>query len=675
VRDRRNPEIILSRENLIRSIDYNLNPESGEIFFMRQIPAFDYLLNLVQVVAAYEHRGTGSSNYVLTGRASRTFGQIGLRVGASYINQQQAEIGAFQLGGIDLEKTLPRGGRLNFEAALSNGRFASGVNVFDFYNSDFGGQSSESAALERNGSAIHLQLDQPLPLFQSRLRADFQRSTAGFFNPFGASIAAGNQRLSIGLEMRPDAKNTFTLGLADERNNTSNVSNSRRTFSGLWSRAWRENLRTVIGFDHRQYSDALTTREVDSNLITAAVEYRPTNRLEISAKREQNLGEADPTYPDQTILAAKYQLNPNAKLFFTQRLAAAPITPIGDPTGTGFSSTGAKRETAFGIETRISRLGALSGRYQLENGSAGTDTFAVIGLQNRWAVSKKFSLEAGFERGFLMSGPGNSFNSGTFGGSWTPGDGFRTSARYELRDRNGLGQLLTVGAAGKIGENWTTLARGQWTRSNFNQRGSASSTLTGALAYRPLHSDKYALLLSYNNRAIAQTGALVNGVTQAALRDRTDTVSADGLYQVYSGLELYGRFATRFNGNGDNTNIYASALTYSGQLRVQQRVNNYLDLAAEGRSLMQPSSGTRRSSLGAELGFWVIPDIRFGLGYNFLGVREPVGPLGDTRGQSGFYFTITTKLSNLFNLFGTEAESPATPAEEPSKTGTNGAPK
>ena len=162
-------------------------------------------------------------------------------------------------------------------------------------------------------------------------------------------------------------------------------------------------------------------------------------------------------------------------------MAAAPITPIGDPTGIGFASTGSRRETAFGIETRISRLGFLSGRYQLENGTTGTDTFAVIGLQNRWSLNKEFSVEAGFERGFLMSGPGKSFNSVTFGGTWAPGDGFRTSARYELRDRNGLGQLFTIGTAGKIGENWTTLARGQWTRSNFNDRAGSSSTLTGAL--------------------------------------------------------------------------------------------------------------------------------------------------------------------------------------------------
>ena len=217
--------------------------------------------------------------------------------------------------------------------------------------------------------------------------------------------------------------------------------------------------------------------------------------------------------------------------------------------------------------------------------------------------------------------------------------------------------MLTLGAAGKIGDNWTTMARGQWTRSKFNDLGGSSSNLTGALAYRPPNSDKYALLFSYNQRAIIQSGVEIRGVQQAAMRDRSDTLSTDALYQVNSGLEIYGRYAMRFNGNGDNTNLYVSSLTYSGQVRAQQRINNYLDIAAEGRWLAQPASGTRRTSVGAELGYWVISDLRFGAGYNFTGVREPAGPLGFGQRRGGFYFNITTKLSHLFNLFGTTDKS------------------
>jgi hypothetical protein len=84
--------------------------------------------------------------------------------------------------------------------------------------------------------------------------------------------------------------------------------------------------------------------------------------------------------------------------------------------------------------------------------------------------------------------------------------------------------------------------------------------------------------------------------------------------------------------------------------------------------LFQPSSRTRRSSTGAELGFWILPDLRFGAGYNFAASREPLeNNLIPQR--RGFYFTITSKLSRLFDLFGTSKaglvqDSDAAPAEK-----------
>ncbi|HQU82246.1 MAG TPA: SdrD B-like domain-containing protein [Pyrinomonadaceae bacterium] len=651
IRDRRNPEIIVSRENLIRSVDYNLDSQTGEIFFLRPITAFDYGFNLIQIVALYEYRAEGGANYVYTARANKNFKSLGLRLGASYVNQQQETIGAFQLGGIDAEKTLWNGGKLSFETALSRGRFASGVNVFDFYNVENGFVESD-ASRARNGAAFSVRLDQPLPL-RSRLKADFTRSTENFYNPFGATVAAGNQRINAAFEFHPTAQRNFVFGFTDERNKTRNVNNSRLTFSALWSEQWRENLRTIVGFDHRIFNDNLSDRDVNSNLVTAGIEYRPTEKLELSVKREQNLTEADPTYPDQTTFAANYQIEKNTKLFFTQRLASAPITPIGDFSGSGFTATRARHETAIGIETKLKNFGALNGRYQLENGINGTDSFAVVGLQNRWNLNKEFGLEAGFERGFLLRGDGDSFNSGTLGFSWSPIEDFRATVRYELRDRNGFGQMFTLGAAGKIGDNWTTLARGQWARSSFDGRESFSSNITGATAFRPLRSDRYAFLFSYNQREISQDGQTVNGVQQDALRDRYHTLSYDEFVQVSDGLEVYGRFALRFNGNGNNSTEYASALTMLGQLRAQQKFGKFFDLAGEGRWLNQPSSATFRRSFGTEFGVWALPDLRFGVGYNFTDRVYANDTYQNNRFQRGTYFTITTKLSNLFNLFGT----------------------
>ena len=227
-------------------------------------------------------------------------------------------------------------------------------------------------------------------------------------------------------------------------------------------------------------------KQTDSNLVTIGAEIQATDKLQFSVKREQNLGDADPTYPTQTTLGATYQVNALTKLFFTQRLAAAPIVPIADFTANGFAGTQSRRETAIGVETRFGKYTAMTGRYQLENGINGTDSFAVIGLQNRLPINKKLSLDVGFERGFHLAGPNESFNSATVGFGWQPNSDFRASARYEYRDRGGVGQLFSVGAAGKLREGITALSRFQFSRGSFAGRSNETTEGMAALAIRPI---------------------------------------------------------------------------------------------------------------------------------------------------------------------------------------------
>jgi hypothetical protein len=62
-----------------------------------------------------------------------------------------------------------------------------------------------------------------------------------------------------------------------------------------------------------------------------------------------------------------------------------------------------------------------------------------------------------------------------------------------------------------------------------------------------------------------------------------------------------------------------------------------------------------RSVYATEAGFWVLPDMRLGLGYNFTAAKEPSGSQVLPT-HKGFYFTISSKLSNLFDLFGTSRQ-------------------
>ncbi|HYR74604.1 MAG TPA: hypothetical protein VEM96_02065 [Pyrinomonadaceae bacterium] len=636
VRDRRNPELVISRETLARSVDYNLDAATGSLFFLRYLSTFDHALNLTQVVVTYEHRASSLNSAVYTGRARKNFKGIGLKLGLSAAMQSESDQSDFVLGGIDAEKTLPRGGSLQLAWARSQGKILGGGNVF--------GTDTDA---RHDGSAYQLALSQPLPFYGSTLRARYLNASTGFFNPFGGTVTPGSRRGEVMLEMKPLKNSMLRLGVTSESNHTTNVDNGRLTFSAAWDQILNERIKFHLGFDHRAFTDDLNDTKTNSDLITAGAEMQLTDKLQLSVKREQNLGAADPTYPNQTTLGATYQLGALTKLFFTQRLAAAPITPIGDYSGTGFAAVSSRRETALGVETRFGKYTSMTGRYQLENGINGTDSFAVIGLQDRLPVTKKISLELGFERGFHLLGPNQSFNSGTAGLGWQPNSDFRATARYEYRDRGGFGQLFALGAAGKLSEGITALSRFQFSRGAFGGKSNSSLEGTAALAIRPLNSDRVGLLFSYNHRSLIQDA---NGTTPT--RDRSDSLATDGYYQMSKRLELYGRFASRLSANGQPQLPFVSTLTFLTQARAQYLLTRRLDWAVETRLLFQPSSSTRRSVYATEAGFWVIPDMRLGAGYNFTGAKEPAGSqiLATRR---GFYFTVSSKLSNLFDLFGT----------------------
>jgi hypothetical protein len=639
VRDRRNPEVILSREQLARSIDYNLNPATGELFFLRYISAFDYNLNLVQLVATYEHQADSLSTTVYTARARKLFVGLGLSLGFSAVVQRQDGADSFMLGGIDGEKSLPNKGLLRFAYARSQGEMMGGGNFFS------------SGTGRHDGSAYQIELVQPLSRYEAVVRARYSNAAAGFLNPYGATVTPGSRRGEVALDFKPRASSTLHFGLTSERNRTESVDNSRLTFSAGLDQVIGDRMRFHLGYDHRSLDDERSGQTTESNLVSIGAEVQVTDKLDLSIKREQNLSEADPTYPNQTTLAATYEVKDGTKIFLTQRLGTAPIMPIGDfsRAGAGFAATGARRETAVGVETRFGKYISAVGRYQLENGINGTDSFAVIGLQNRIPVTDVLALEFGYERGFHMAGSGDSFNSATVGFGWQPNQDFRASARYEFRDRGGLGQLLALGAAGRLTEGITTLARFQWARTNFEGRSGSSIDGMAALAIRPLTSDRAALLFSYTHRSLSQDGP--DGLT-AQTRDRFDSLAADGYFQATKDLELYGRVAVRLSANGQADLPYVSTITYLTQGRAQYRLSRRFDWAIETRLLFQPSSATWRSSYGTELGYWAIPDLRLGLGYNFTRAGEP-GGVSILATRRGFYFTISSKLSNLFDLFGT----------------------
>ncbi|MDQ2712646.1 MAG: hypothetical protein M3Y24_10525 [Acidobacteriota bacterium] len=309
---------------------------------------------------------------------------------------------------------------------------------------------------------------------------------------------------------------------------------------------------------------------INSNLLTVGADWRITNKLQSSIQREQNVGIADPTYPSETVLSAKYQVSPETKFFYTQRLSAAPIIPIGDISASGFASINTRSEMSLGMETRLERYTSLGSRYEIENGINGTDSYAVLGLVNRFPVSNHLSLDLGAEHGVRVSGKDHDFNSGTAAVSWLPNKFFRATTRYELRDQFGFGSLASAGAAGRISSGVTALGLLQIVGSNTNGQHNALNRAIAALAIRPLKSDRAGLLFSYNQ----QNGSGYSLLDGSSLPASVGVLSTDAWWQASKRLEFYDRLAFSDRTTSAVNAPGISTLTYMWQQRTQYRFGN-----------------------------------------------------------------------------------------------------
>jgi uncharacterized repeat protein (TIGR01451 family) len=644
-RDRRNPELVVSREPMIRDVDYTLDGTTGSLFFLRSLSGLDSVLNLIQVVVTYEFRTSGTASAIYQAKASKEFSRLGLKLGGSFMRQNEDATGAYYLGNFELTQKLWQNGSLSVDVPVSHGNILTAGSYF----------SADSLQRDRNGFAMKAELDQPINLRsksfgQARIRLSLLKTEQDFLNPYGSTTVPGAQRASGSFESSVGQNSRIQLAVADERNNTANVDNNRQTYSVMWSQTLEQRVDFTLGYDYRRLEDTRKNEQINSNLVTAGLDARVTSRLQVGVRREQNMSDADPTYPNQTVLTARYRLSDATRFFFTQRLASAPIQPIGDLSAAGFAAIHSRRETSLGVETRWKRYTSLGTRYQMENGLNGTDGFAVLGLVTRIPVRERASFDVGLERGILVSGSGDSFTSANTGMTWQPGNNFRVSGRYELRDRNGFGNIFTAGAAGRLSRGVSTLGTLQYARSRFDGQRNQTLQGTAALAIRPVESDRAGLLFSYTLRD-AEGGSWWGVPTDR--HSRVGVLSTDAFVEPLRGLEIFGRFALSDRSSGSTDNSLISTLTYLWQGRMQLRFLRYFDAAGEIRYLYQPVTDSRRRSSGAELGGWPLRDLRLGVGYSFSSDADLGRSFLTREVRRGWYFTISSKASRLFNVFGT----------------------
>jgi hypothetical protein len=634
-----------------------------------------------RIVTTYQYDGTGGGDTNLyAGRVQYNFSQAFKQeswVAATYLLEDQGAQD-FELYGADFRLALGTDGQIIGEIARSNN------------DSIFRGDVSGSAyRLEANGTI--------LPGLTAK--AYYRSVDENFSNNATLSFTPGQTRYGAGVAYSLGANTMFRAGYDFEENYGisplvrsgfvdlfnpgveappgSPVNNALTTYSAGIQHRFGKDAAVSLDVVHRDREDRATDIFTGSaTQLVSRLGLPLTESLTFRAQNELSFGGNDPLYPNRTTVGMDWKAYPG----ITMRLAHQ-----------FFDGGLLDDDSITSLDTLVSHNlwpnTTLTGRYSVISAFNGLTGQGAIGLNHRWVVSPGLLVNLGYEHtisntsiptaaGVRFAQPyavgqtaaslallgGDVFNVGI---EYTDNPDFKASARVEHRTGSGNNNtVFSIAGAGKLSPALTIL--GRYEQANFAnaivEGLDDTATLRLGLAYRDPNSDRWNALLRYEYRKNPST--IPETLLFGSGTGSTEHVfAAETIFAPSWRWEFYGKGAMRYSNTDLANNFSNSATIWLGQLRASYRLNYRMDLAVEGRWIGQDSPGYSETGVAAEVGYYLTPDLRVGLGYSFGGVDDR--DFSGYRSQGGVYFGVTFKVNELFGGFGRQRVVP--PQEQESR--------
>jgi uncharacterized repeat protein (TIGR01451 family) len=637
-RAKENAQRVISQQRLVRYVDYQIDYISGTILFKRPVPAADPYENPVFIMVSYEAESGGDEQIVWGARAAADAGSLfsvdSLRVGATYISDEQTAGGAQVLAGADL--------RLIHHGAL-----------------DVGAELSYSESSASDSADIATAVDGTIRLFGGHLNLSGGYMWVGdeYRNLSNLGLRAGTEeiRAAGGLRIGPSE-----LRVEHERQNFKTEQVRReRTTGGIIQSVGRQ-----LQLDLRAAQDRfVTSGSVDeSQAGEARITWSPTSQLSFWADgRYQFETTGNVVVPDHFGGGAAYRLSPRLALETQHRQVILP----NDSLGYSITSLGVRSDIGLGTQAW--------GQYQLVGGANGTHNAALVGLNNRlrfgsaWALNTMFERRMGLGdapladpvRALPFAQPEEDYWSAGLGLELLPPDApYRASARGEYRDGDFFSSgLVTIAGDVSINRSLAILSRSEYRRTERTAAiGSPVSerlaTLWG-LAFRPVGSDALNVLTKFE--WLEESNPLGGGVLSSDGEEQRMIGIAEMIWAPFEWSELAGRYAVRrteadFLYSDSTSQRLVSWADYIGG-RLNLDVARWLALRSEGRLLLEHNTSSQRWDAAPSLVFIPIEGFEAQVGYRFGDLHDPDFAV---RGGEGWFAIFSARLTE--RVFPTSAD-------------------
>ena len=612
VRARDNATRLLSQEELLRFIDYQIDYAQGTVLLKQPIPAADAFGNPVFLVVTYEAETGGSRSAVWGLRASGdAAGTPGLGavdaipLGVTFVRDDLA-LGGFELRGGDL------GLQFGDRATL---------------------RSEVVQAASSDSTDVAVQLDGSLRLFDGRLdlTGHWLRIGDEFRNPANVGLLGGTEEVRTGAAIQFQGTD---LGLEHERQNfgARDVRRSQTLLTG--SRNVRDDLRLRVQLSDQSVAAQGLVDEGSAGQVKLT--WTPHPRLSLwSEARKQLRSEGDALISGDFVgVGSSVQVAPGI-VVEGRHLRVSP-SDDGDP----YSLTN------LGLRTEFASGARAWGTYQLAGGVSGPTNAAVLGLSHRlrlgsdWTVNALVERRQGVQQAPLgdavlalpFSGTEEDYWSTVLGAELLPEHAsYRFSVKGEVRDGDTRSnRVLTAAGDVVVARALALLGRQEfvWTQSRQGaiERDSRRIWSLLGLAFRPVDSDDLNALAKVEWREDRDPGGV--GVLRAAGRNRRFIATGELIWSATARVELGARYSMRraqtmhFTAGGAPEPSVETTTDYAG-FRADLDVAPRVGLRADVRLLSERSSATTLWDVAPGLVIHPLPSLEVLTGYRFGELSDP----------------------------------------------------
>ena len=411
VRDRFHSEKVLSTQQLMRYIDYNIDYFAGTIFFKQPVPSRDSSFNPVYIVAQYEVDHGGDQQVTAGGRVAAKFAGNKVEIGATMINEGAGANGDNKLGGADLRVTFTPGTEFRAEVARTD---SAATNTGAGLTTAPGGVLVSNTATQAGTGSAYLA---ELKTQSAKLESDV------YVRQEDTSFGLGQQNLSesgmrkIGADGRYHMTDTWSLvgeayketSLQDagSDNNVADAGFEYRTQSNSASFGVRHASGSYDGSTLTTSGQALGSisappvgtgtssqpGDFTSNQLYIGGSVAATDKLSLHGDTDVSVGgqSNNPQYPAATTVGADYKVTNSSTLFVNQQFAdgAQDYTKM----------------TEIGVRSSPWTQGQIMTSVASQSTEYGPRTFSTMGLTQGWQATSSLALSAGLDRVSSMTQP------------------------------------------------------------------------------------------------------------------------------------------------------------------------------------------------------------------------------------------------------------------------------